>query len=88
MANIKESNMLVPKDYMKQVYYAEKTNHGWDVMKGYLLAHYMTSWGMRYIVTLGDITSCVVRHVEFYSTDRRGAWTSIADKENLNNEEE
>lgn len=71
----------IPKDYMCKVYFAEKTLRGWEVLSGYLLAQYETRLGTKYIVTLGDLTSCVVRHLDTYSLDRKGAWASIADKE-------
>lgn len=72
--------ILYPKDYMRKVYFAEKTARGWEVMSGYLLAEYENHIERRYIVTLGDITSCVVRHVTEYALNKREAWASIADK--------
>lgn len=70
----------VPKDYMCKVYFAEKGARGWGVERGYLLAEYENHIERRYIVTLGDITSCVVRHVTEYALNKREAWASIADK--------
>lgn len=73
--------MKIPKDYMQKVYWAEKGIRGWEVESGYLLAEYTSNKKTRYIVTLGEITTCVVRHINEYALDRRGAWASIADKE-------
>lgn len=77
--------IFCPKDYMRKVFFAEKTLRGWEVLCGYLLAEYETRLGTKYIVTLGDLTSCVVRHLDAYSLDRKGAWASIADKEEKEN---
>lgn len=71
----------MPKDYARNIYFAEKTLRGWEVLSGYLLAEYETHLGTKYIVTLGEPNSCVVRHIDTYSLDRKGAWGSIADKE-------
>lgn len=73
--------MTIPKNYMQKVYFAEKTTPcGWEVLSGYLLAEYDTYFGKRYIVTLGDLSSCVIRHLDSYSLDKKSAWASIADK--------
>lgn len=76
-----EMTINIPKDYMRKVYFAEKTLRGWEVLSGYLLAEYEMHLGTKFIVTLGDMNSCVVRHLDTYSLDRKGAWASIADKE-------
>lgn len=65
----------------KPVYFAEKTIHGWEVQKGYYLGSYFTRLGTRHIVTYGDITSCVVRHLDGFYETKKQAWASIADME-------
>lgn len=65
----------------KPVYFAEKTLRGWEVLKGYYLGSYFTRWGTKHIVTYGDITSCVVRHLDGLCETKKEAWASIADME-------
>ena len=58
---IKERPNFVDEE--PKVYWAERTHLGWEVLSGYYLGCYNTRFGNKYIVTLGDITSCIVRHL-------------------------
>jgi hypothetical protein len=70
-----------PKDYLNLVYWAERGIKGWEVKDGFLLAEYNSRGTPTYIVTYGDIDTCVVRHIKMYSLDKAGAWASIANME-------
>jgi len=75
----RKNNLNVPDDYLEVVWWAEGFKESPEVRCGYLLAQYSQFNGRGYIVTLGDITTTVVRHLKKYYYTEKEAYASIAD---------
>lgn len=69
----------VCKDYGETVYWVESNGTGWKLEHGVLLGHYSILTATVYIVTLGEVTSCVVRHLQKYYLSEKEAWASLAE---------
>jgi len=77
----RKNNLNVPDDYLELVWWSEGFKESPEVHCGYLLAQYRQGKELCYIVTLGDITSTVVRHLKKYFYTEKEAYASIADLE-------
>lgn len=70
----------IPEHYLEKVYWIEKVdNDRFEVYSGYLLATYDNQGIETHIVTNGDKTSCVVRHIISYFLTNKDAWLAVAD---------
>jgi len=80
----RKNNLNVPDDYLEQVWWAEGFKEYHEVNHGYLLAQYSLGNKQKYIVSLGDITSTVVRHVDKYYYTEKEAYASIIELPSAN----
>jgi len=76
---VRVNNLIVPDDYLKEVWWAEGTKEHHEVRYGYLLAQYRMGSELCYIVTLGNINTTVIRHLKKYYYTEKDAYASIVD---------